>query len=153
MPAEPCRLRYYSPRSAGLTIGEQRASHWRQDGHGPSFRPVGRTVRQAQQVRSRHCFESVQYPLDIGEILFMEFLQHAKAIFRFGGFGAGREECRYDGSLAVNLVLAEFGPSFGRLKSSYPKGGYHLTTLPRLLRSWDRHTPLPGSKCRTISAR
>ena len=83
----------------------------------------------------------------------MELLQHAKAIFRFGGFGAGREECRYDGSLAVNLVLAEFGPSFGRLKSSYPKGGYHLTTLPRLLRSWDRHTPLPGSKCRTISAR
>jgi hypothetical protein len=77
-------------------------------------------MRQAQQVRSRHRFESGQYPLDIGEVVVMELLQHAKAIFRFGGFGSGREECRYDDSLAVNLVLAEFGPSFGCLKSSYP---------------------------------
>ena len=58
----------------------------------------------------------------------MESLQHAKAIFRFSGFGPGREECRYDDPLAVNLVLAEFGPAFGRLESSYPKGGFHLTT-------------------------
>ena len=92
-------------------------------------------MRQAQQVCSRHCFKSVQYALHIGEILFMEFLQDAKAIFRFGGFGPGREERCYHDSLAVNLVLAEFGPSFGCLKSSYPKSGFHLTTPPRLLRS------------------
>jgi hypothetical protein len=65
----------------------------------------------------------------------MEFLIHAKAIFRFGSFGPGGEEGRYDHSLVVNLILAKFGPSSRRLKSRYQYGIFHLATLSRLLPS------------------
>jgi hypothetical protein len=60
-----------------------------------------------------------QNPLHVEAVSVVELLTYAEAIFRLSGFGPACEERRYNHSLAVNLVLGESDPSFGRLKSSY----------------------------------
>lgn len=65
----------------------------------------------------RRLVESDQNPLHVIEISVVELLIHVEAIFRLGDFGPGREERGHDQSLAVNLVLAEPGPSLGGLES------------------------------------
>jgi hypothetical protein len=69
--------------------------------------------------RTHRALQSDQNPLHIEAVSVVELLTHAEAIFRLSGVGPVCEEPRYNHSLAVNLILAEFDPSFGRRKSRH----------------------------------
>ena len=64
--------------------------------------------------------QRVRYSLHMGDIAFLKLLVHAKAIFRFVEFfvlrSAGKKR-RDEPTLAIDLVLAKLGSSFGGLKA------------------------------------
>src|SRR4029078_194119 len=64
--------------------------------------------------------QRVRYSLHMGDIAFLKLLVYGKAIFRFVEFfvlGSAGKQRRDEPSLAIDLVLAKLGSSFGGLKA------------------------------------
>jgi hypothetical protein len=71
--------------------------------------------------------QRVRYSLDMGGIGFLKLLVYAKAIFRFVEFfvlGSAGKQLRDEPSLAIDLVLAKLGSSFGGLKACEQKRAF-----------------------------